>query len=148
MGERNKKRGLPSQVKGDRLRAYSRRSSSVQIAPLAFVLYIPWGYSIRSRGLDGMVSSLIPSTNEEHLLCFHPAQPFFLPVGASTALSNHLALRRRCGAHLFTTLDPSGPGHIRSRTAHYPFLLQSGDLSEDLRRCRPCPGATLMREPE
>jgi len=33
------RRGLPSQVKGARLRALSRRSSSVQIAPLAFVLY-------------------------------------------------------------------------------------------------------------
>ncbi len=30
------RRGLPSQVKGARLRALSRRSSSVQIAPLAF----------------------------------------------------------------------------------------------------------------
>jgi hypothetical protein len=30
-------RGLPSQVKGARLRALSRRSSSVQIAPLALI---------------------------------------------------------------------------------------------------------------
>ena len=35
----NAVRGLPSPVKGARLRAWSRRSSSVQIAPLAFTVF-------------------------------------------------------------------------------------------------------------
>src|SRR5690606_14135689 len=48
------RRGLPSQVKGARLRALSRRSSSVQIAPLAFVLYgcRPQRRFVRLRGVD------------------------------------------------------------------------------------------------